>query len=188
MRISRRRLGRVTCRVIGLIGAVAVAAFVAGCGGSETVTETVTVPSTAKTGLGPPKERVEFGHISSLTREDTHYRMRFDPAWFLSGETANDAAAEDGAVEPGQPVPNDNYVVDEGHRLLTYVVPDTARVTVITESGDPAQLGATTISVEELAQLVDGTSSIELFEPLDTGVWITFDIDTVRTIDQQYKP
>ena len=48
--------------------------------------------------------------------------MRFDPAWFLSGETANRAAAEDGAVPPGQPVPNDNYRVEEGHRLLTYLV------------------------------------------------------------------
>ena len=47
--------------------------------------------------------------------------MRFDPAWFLSGDTANTAAAEDGAVEPGQPVPNDNYVVEEGHRLLPIV-------------------------------------------------------------------
>ena len=171
-----------------LMGAVVAATLVSGCGGTETVTETVTAPSTTKTGPGPPKERVGFGHISSLTQEDGRYRMRFDPAWFLSGVTANEAAAEDGAVEPGQPVPNDNYVVNEGHRLLTYVVPDTARVTVITETGDPAQLGATTISVAELAQLVDGTSSIELFEPLETGVWITFDVDSVTAIDQQYKP
>jgi hypothetical protein len=168
--------------------AVVVTVIVSGCGGTKTVAETVTVPATTKTGLGPPSERVEFGHISSLVRAGDHYRMRFDPAWFLSGETANRAAAEDGAVEPGQPVPNDNYVVDEGHRLLTYVVPDTARVTVLTETGDPAQLGATTISVAELARLVDETSSLKLFEPLDTGVWITFDIEAVRTIDQQYKP
>ena len=173
---------------MALLGAVVVAALLSGCGGTETVTETVTVPSTVKDGPGPPRTRVEFGHISSLTAEGGQYRMRFDPAWLLSGVTANDAAAEDGAVEPGEPVPNDNYVVDEGHRLLTYLVPDTARVTVLTRNGDPAQLGATPISVAELAEIIDGTSSIELFEPLDTGVWITFDIDTVSAIDQQYKP
>lgn len=56
--------------------------------------------------------------------------MRFDPAWFLSGEAANRAAAEDGAVEPGQPAPNDNYVVEEGHRLLTYLVAASAQIRV----------------------------------------------------------
>ena len=63
------------------------------------------------------------------------------------------AAAEDGAVEPGEPVPNDNYVVDEGHRLLTYIVPADARVTVLTESPE-----GTPISVEELAQIVAGNA------------------------------
>ena len=82
--------------------------------------------------------------------------MRFDPEWFTSGVTANDAAAEDGAVEPGQPVPNDNYRVEEGHRLLTYLVPADTRVTVLTKEGDPQSFGATPITVAELAQLVDG--------------------------------
>ena len=73
--------------------------------------------------------------------------MRFDPEWFTSGVTANDAAAEDGAVEPGQPVPNDNYRVDEGHRLLTYLVPADTPVTVLTREGDPQSFGATPITV-----------------------------------------
>jgi hypothetical protein len=72
------------------------------------VTETVTVPGTAKTGLGPPREQVQFGHIDSLSRKGDHFELRFDPALFLSGEAASRAAAEDGVVEPGQPVPNDH--------------------------------------------------------------------------------
>ena len=82
--------------------------------------------------------------------------MRFDPAWFTSGLTASTAAAEDGVVEPGEPVPNDNYRIDEGHRLLTYVVAPHARVTVLTRHGNPAQFGATRITVPQLAQLVRG--------------------------------
>jgi len=35
-----------------------------------------------------------FGHISSLSRSGDLYDMRFDPAWFTSGATANAAAAE----------------------------------------------------------------------------------------------
>ena len=155
---------------------------------TTTETKTVTAAATGESGLGPPKENVLFGHIDSLTRKGDHYELRFDPAWFLSGETANTAAAEDGAVEPGQPVPNDNYVVEEGHRLLTYLVADDAHVSVLTRSGDPAQFGATPIKVSELARIVQATSGLDLFEPLDTGVWITVDGDTVHAIDQQYRP
>ena len=129
-----------------------------------------------------------FGHIATLTPDGDGYRMRFDPAWFTSGETANVAAAEDGKVEPGQPVPNDNYRIEEGHRLLTYLVPADTPVTVLTREGDPQSFGATPITVAELAQLVDGETPVELYEPLDTGVWIRVHIDTVCAIDQQYVP
>jgi hypothetical protein len=129
-----------------------------------------------------------FGHISSLAMRGDRYEMRFDPAWFTSGVTANAAAAEDGVVEPGEPVPNDNYRVEEGHRLLTYLVPPDAHVTVLTRQGDPPNIGATPITVFELAQLVNGEKPVELFEPLDSGVWIRVDIDTVCALDQQYQP
>ena len=129
-----------------------------------------------------------FGHIASLERKNGRYEMRFDPAWFTSGVTANTAAAEDGVVEPGEPVPNDNYRIDEGHRLLTYLVAPTAHVTVLTRNGDPAGFGATPITVSELSQLVKGQKPVELFESLDTGVWIRVHIDTACAIDQQYQP
>jgi hypothetical protein len=129
-----------------------------------------------------------FGHISSLTLKGDEYEMRFDPAWFTSGVTANTAAAEDGAVEPGEPVPNDNYVVDETHRLYTYLVPTDAHATVLTRQGDPANFGSTQISVAELAELVNGATPVELFEPLDSGMWIRVHIDTVCDLEQQYRP
>ena len=130
-----------------------------------------------------------FGHIRSLERDASgRWLLRFDPAWFTSGLTANTAAAEDGVVEPGEPVPNDNYRIDEGHRLLTYVVAPGARVTVLTRHGDPANFGATRITVPQLARLVRGGEPVRLFEPLDTGLWIRVHVDTVCTIDQQYQP
>jgi hypothetical protein len=129
-----------------------------------------------------------YGHISSLTPTGDRYEMRFDPAWFTSGVTANTAAAEDGVVAPGEPVPNDNYRIEEGHRLLTYLVPTDARVTVLTRQGDAANFGSTPITVSELTHLVNGEKPVELFEPLETGVWIRVHIDTVCTLDQQYVP
>jgi len=172
---------------LALLAALAAVAVVSGCGSTTTVTETVTVSNTEPTGLGPPRLRVEFGHIKSLTRTGDHYEMRFDPALILSGETANTAAAEDGAVEPGEPVPNDNYVVDESPRAYTYLVADDAKVTVLVRSS-PEKWGPTKVMVAELVKILDGTTDLDLFEPLDTGVWITIDVDTVRSLYQQYHP
>ena len=75
-----------------------------------------------------------------------------------------------------------------GLDLLTYLVPADTHVTVLTRQGDPAGFGATPITVAELAQLVDGQSPVELFEPLHTGVWIRVNVDTVCALDQQYQP
>ena len=84
---------------------------------------------------------------------------------------------------------NDNYVVDEGHRLLTYLVPAAVQGTVLTTSGSSGgPFPATTITVAELAQIVAGQSSLKLFEPLSSGVWILVHVDTVRTFAQQYRP
>jgi len=101
--------------------------------------------------------------------------------------TANTAAAEDGAVPPGQPVPNDSYVIDEGHRLLTYRVAPTAAITVLTRGG-PGPLGETPIGLPELEHIVNGGPHRALFEPLDSGVWIKVHVDTVCSLDQQYRP
>ena len=154
----------------------------AGCGSTKTVTKTVTV-TTAKAEQTPPARQTLFGHIKSLQEKGGGFVLRLDPEWFLSGSTANAAAAEDGAVEPGQPVPNDNYRVDEGHRLFTYNVPADTLVTVITKAPT-----GTPITVSQLADIVNGTSKLKLFEPLESGVWIVVHGDTVRSIDQQYQP
>jgi hypothetical protein len=166
------------------VSAVAVAAIVAA--GTFAVLYFTDEPDAAAS-ASPCGDR-SFGHIRSLTRMGDRYELRFDPAWFTSGITANTAAAEDGVVEPGEPVPNDNYRVEEGHRLLTYLVSPTAKVTVLTRHGDPANFGSTPITIEQLAELVDGETPVQLFEPLDTGVWIRVNGDTVCAIDQQYQP
>jgi hypothetical protein len=171
--------------VIVLAGVAVVAAVAAGIFAGLYFTDD---PDSGAVSATAPCGDRSYGHISSLKRTGDGFRMRFDPAWFTSGVTANVAAAEDGVVEPGEPVPNDNYVVDEGHRLLTYLVPADAHVTVLTRQGDPANFGATPITVDELSRLVAGDKPVDLFEPLDTGVWIGVKVDTVCSIDQQYRP
>ena len=128
-----------------------------------------------------------YGHIKSLTPRGDHFELRFDPAWFLSGVTASRAKLEDtGSSE----VPNDNYVVEEGHRLLTYLVPATAYITVLSRTGELPGAGfpSTAITASQLAQLVDGKAPVKLAEPLDSGFWMHVKIDTVCSFQQQYRP
>jgi hypothetical protein len=127
-----------------------------------------------------------FGHVSSIEPKGDGYVLRFDPAMFTSGVTANTAAAEDGVIAPGEPMPNDNYVFDESHRLYTYLLPADATVTVLTNKG--TGILSTPITVAELRQLLQGGKPVELFEALDTGFWMRYGIDTVCSLEQQYKP
>ena len=172
----------------GLVWAFAVAVLaLAGCGSTTVVTKTVTVSTAAKSDFGPPSELTQFGYIKKLSRKGDGYVVRFDPALLLTGVTANTAAAEDGAVPPGQPVPNDNYRLNEGHRLLTYLVPAARARHRAHEHGQGA-LGETPITVDELFRIVNGGKHRRLFEPLATGVWLRLHSDTVRSLDQQYQP
>jgi len=144
--------------------------------------------SNEKTVVVKPCGERTFGHVRSLTRQNGRWELKLDPAWFTSGITANTAAAEDGAVDPGQPVPNDNYVVDESKRELTYFVAPNARVTILTNND--SGILSTPITVSELATIVANGKSPEhtLFESLDSGVWIRVHVDTVCALDQQYRP
>src|SRR5205809_4070140 len=107
----------------------------------------------------PAGQTVLFGHIKKLTRKRNRFELRFDPALFTSGVTASRAALEDTGSSD---VPNDNYVIEEGHRLLTYLVPTTAHVTVITNDG--SGIASTAIPVSELARIVNGGKHRRLFE------------------------
>jgi hypothetical protein len=133
---------------------------------------------------GPPPTLVQYGHVRSLVRNGNAYRLRFDPALWLSGDTASRAAAQDGVVAPGEPVPNDYYIVDESKRQLTYTVPANARVTVVV-------LGpvSTRIAVSELAALTQGRNpKHRKLYGSNLGFWIRIAGDRVTRLDQQYQP
>ena len=164
-----------------LIAVTAVSALVASFLGSTQVLAASTAP----------RQDVLYGHIKSLKRVGGRYEMRFDPALFLQGTAAERAAVEDKMIAPGEPVPNDYYIVDEGHRLLTFVVARNAHVTVLTRQGSPP-LGSTAITVSELAQLLAGKNPNhrQLTEP-KAGYWIRIGAkypNPAIALDQQYQP
>jgi hypothetical protein len=151
-------------------------------------TSSPATPATSAQFFSPPRVLSHFGHIRSLTRKGARYELRFDPAFWLGGATANRAAEEDGVIQPGEGVPNDYYIRDERKRLLTYRVPANARVTVLTTGS--RGIRSTRIPAAELAQLVQGRNPKrrQLLGPGPFGVWISVALDTVRSIDEQYRP
>ena len=139
----------------------------------------------------PAGQLVFYGHIKSLTPSGGRYVLRFDPAWLLEGKTAQQAAAADGAIPPGEPVPNDNYTRDESHKLLTFILSRTARVTILT-SGGTKGIADTPVTVAEFAQILKGKNPRHraLFggNQKGWGYWARVRIDTVRSLDAQYHP
>ncbi len=132
-------------------------------------------------------EIVLFGHVKSLTPRGRAFELQFDPAWFTSGLTASRAKLQDTGYGD---VPNDNYVVEEGHRLLTYILPPDAHITVLTREGRPDSGGfpSTAVTPSQLAELLAGKDPVKLFEGLSTGFWMHVDVDAVCSLRQQYRP
>jgi hypothetical protein len=115
------------------------------------------------------REQSLYGRIKFLVRRGSRYELRFDPAWLLTGYTASRAARED--TGSGD-VPNDNYTRDETHKLLAYLVPASAKVTILTHG-----TCSTHVTMARLARAVP-----------TAGFWIQVRNDVVTSIDQQYHP
>jgi len=138
----------------------------------------------------PAGQQVFYGHIVSLKKSGARYELGFDPAWLLSGVTAQRAAVADGVLQPGEPVPNDNYTRDESHKLLVFKVPLSARATILTNEGTTG-LSSTQVAIPELAQIIAGKNPKhrKLFgSPKGFGFWSRVSIDSVRSLDEQYHP
>jgi hypothetical protein len=168
--------------VVAVAGASMSAASAApGCGDGPSSTQLLLLPR-----VTPAGQTTLFGHIASLSRKHGRWEMRFDPALLLTGVTAEQAALED----TGSPdVPNDSYTLDESHRLLTYVVSPTAKITILTQGLQAVQIG-----VPELAQILQGKNPTHraLFDRANgLGYWIRVSRkypSPVLSLDQQYHP
>src|SRR5215210_1679141 len=169
--------------VILMAGAMITAALFATSRSSPSAASPAAKAACASKRLPPAAaagETVQWGHIKTLTPKGSRFELRFDPALWLSGVTAQRAAVADKVLRPGEPVPNDYYVRDESHRLLTYLVPANARVTVLTNA-----TCATSVPVAELAEIVKGRNPQR--RPLydrgnHLGYWLRVRIDTARSL------
>lgn len=178
---------------------LAVAFVLAGCAMGGTTT-TVTVTRTVASPAGPNKPPAAgaetasvkyFGIPGSVTKLDAkRYALAIKPEFFLVGVTANVAfaAGQQNACQPLEcaPAEDDRWVVPAGTENLLFILPAKATGTVLTLGNQQTQ--ATTITAAQLSALVGGATKPKLFEPLDSGLWVTVNGDTVTSFAQQYQP
>jgi len=132
-----------------------------------------------------PSQGPLYGHIRSITQKNHRFVMQFDPAWLLTGLAAERACG-------CKPVPNDNYVVDESHKLLTFAVRRDARVTILLSGTQ--HISPVSISVAELAQIVKGKNPKHrplLGRTAGYAFWIRIGTqypNPVVSLEQQYQP
>ena len=153
----------------------AVAILVAAAFGASRLLASPTASSSLPS-ASPAGQVTLYGHVKSLTRKGGRFQMRFDPAIWLTGYAAQRAALQDtGSTD----VPNDYYIVDESHRVLTFLVSPTASVTVLTEG-----INRKSVTVTKLAQIVAAKKS-------GFGFWVRIGNkypNPVVALDQQYQP
>jgi hypothetical protein len=185
---DRRRLGRPRRKEIVMKSLTSLLLAIAALSVAVGATSATAPPTRVKVSNGrainrPPS--VFYGHIKAMSRKGTRFGIRFDPAWWLTGNAAEQAKFEDTGRRD---VPNDYYVVEEGHRLLSFVVAANARVTVLTGGGAQRTL----VRASELNQIVNGKNPRHrhLSEPR-AGFWIRIGEkypNPAVSLDQQYQP
>ena len=188
-------------RISSLIATSVLAALVlGGCavGGSETTTVTVTRTVTSPAGpKKPPAAEAQtasvkyFGIPKSVTKLDAkRYALEIQPEFFLVGVTANVAfaAGQQNACQPLEcaAVEDDRWVIPAGTQKLLFVLPAKTTGTVLTLGSQ--QMRTTTITAAQLSALVGGATQPKLMEPLDSGLWVTVNVDTVTAFAQQFQP
>lgn len=184
---------------------VALAVLAAGCGEDETTsggpttsesptTSATREPTASQTETPEPSEtesptptaQLEDGrHFGSIRSIDVEAQtMRFDLAYFLTGEEANEAAAEHGDEVP---VPNDYYIVNDNPRLRTLDVDPDVEVWVI-DWADCCDV------VEgEVQPFVDAFETRHhpwdaMYQGREAPYWITVEDGAVVKIEVQYLP
>jgi hypothetical protein len=167
---------------VGRLAYLACAVLVlAGCGGKGGGS-----PEASGTSTQPPAAE-HFGYIRSVSTAGPTATLAFDEAEWLTGEEAQRAAEEDGAVPPGEPVPNDYYVRNPDKATETLPVAADADITArrceLCRKGKPGNVA------DFLAAFMKtGQTYADPYRGADSQYWLTIEDGTVVAIDEQYTP
>jgi hypothetical protein len=160
----------------------------AGCG-SDGDDGTPEASDTTRAGTTTQKQATgeQFGFIRSVSTAGPAATLAFDEAEFLTGDEAQRAAEADGAVPPGEPVPNDYYIRNPDKSTQTLPVANDAKITArrcqLCRNGRPG-------NVEDFlgAFMKTGQTYADPYRGAESLYWLTIEDGTVVAIDEQYVP
>jgi hypothetical protein len=147
---------------------------------SPTATETSAIPTVEPDVLGDGKYFVQLTDVQG--GEEGPLQLQYDLAYFLTGDEANQAAADRGLETP---VPNDSFIVNDSHKLRLTPLAGVYGVKYVPE-GTCCDL----VKAHE-AQFLGwmGETQQSDFPPKDTSWWwITIEGGEVTKIAQMYLP
>ncbi len=153
---------------------------------SETETPSKTATPTADPTAEPGDELGDGKHFVRLTDiqggEEGPLQLQYDLAYFLTGEEANQAAADRGLETP---VPNDYLIVNDSHKLRLTPLAGTYGVKYIPEGNCCQPVKAHTAQFLEWMGQTNQTD----FPPKESSWWwIAIAGGEVTQIKQQYLP
>jgi len=142
-------------------------------------------PTQATTTTAAPAEH--FGYIRSVSTAGPAATLAFDEAEWLTGKEAQKAAEEDGAVPPGEPVPNDYYIRNPDKTTQTIPIANDAKITAkrcsLCRNGKPGELGGFLASFSKGRQ-----TYADPYRGKYSLYWLTIEDGLVVAIDEQYVP
>ena len=176
-----------TVGVTAETGATAPTGVTAPTGPTETG-PTAPTGTTGETGT-PPAELEDgehFGVVEEVEVDASGGTLVLDLAYFLTGEAANEAAAERGDEVP---VPNDYYIVNDNPRLRTLTLADDVELSLLDWNdcceerfdGD----------LESFAQAIDEgmlEAGGEVYNGTFSPYWLTIENGEVVRIEEQFLP
>ena len=147
-----------------------------------------TAPTEATGETGPPPAELEdgehFGFIEEVDPEGG--TLVLDLAYFLTGEAANEAAAEHGDEVP---VPNDYYIVNDNDRLRTLTLADDVELSLLdwNDCCDERFEG----DLETFARAIDEgmvESDGFVYQGTFSPYWLIVEGGVIVRIEEQYLP
>jgi len=170
-----------------VLAAAALVLVSASCGGGGGAGESNPPEPTQSTTTTAASAGEHFGYIRSVSAAGPATTLAFDEGEFLKGMEAQQAAEEDGVVEPGEAVPNDYYIRNPDKATKTYPIANDARITAtrcsLCRNGKPGELGPFLASFMERRQ-----TYAQPYRGRYGLYWLTIEDGRVVAIDEQYVP
>lgn len=123
-----------------------------------------------------------FGFIMSIDASGS--AMVFDLALFLTGDAANQAAIEDGVIQPGETIDNDYYIRNNNTKLRDLVLSPDVQIVLV----NWPNCCETTVNGALADFAASFSTPTDVYHGAQSPYWLTVDGVVITKIEEQYLP